>query len=82
MQLPVYFFSQRAADAFHMLQFVNAGSKYAFQTPESRKKALTTLGANSGNVLEARTGARFSKFGPMTIYRETMSFIANLLDQM
>ena len=34
MQLPVNFFSQGTADPLYLLEFVNAGSAYAFQATE------------------------------------------------
>lgn len=81
MQLPINFFRERTANTIDLLQFLNARRAYAFKATKPRQKALTTFSADTGDLFKGRAGAGLAEFGAMTINREAMGLITNLLDQ-
>src|ERR1043166_3446714 len=81
VQILIDFFRQRAADAFHLRQFVDARRNHAFQPAEARQQALPALGADTSDRLERRAHARLAAPRAMPFDGKAMRFVANLLDQ-
>src|SRR5437763_10374514 len=82
MQQAVDPLGQRAADAGNARQIVDARRLYTAQAAEVSEQRAPSRGADAGDILQRRRRARFTATRAMALYRETVRFVANLLQQM
>ena len=73
---------ERARDARRAREIVDARRLHAAQAAEMREQRLPLLAADAGDLLQRRRRARLRAPRAMTLDREAMRLVANLLQQM
>src|SRR5437899_1027667 len=73
---------QLAADARHAREIVHAGRLHATESAEMREQRLPPSCADPGDLLQRRCRARLGPPSAMSLDREAVRFVANLLQQM
>src|SRR5688500_11303414 len=81
MQLAIDPLRKGARDARRAREIVDARGLNATQTAEVRKQRLALLASDSGDVLQRGRRACLRPPGAMTLDRETVRFVANLLQK-
>src|SRR6185295_7451805 len=73
---------QRPADSRHLGDVVDRRGLHAAQSAERLDQRLAALGADAGNLVQHRSGARLAAARAVAEHREAMRLVADLLDQM
>src|SRR5256885_1504949 len=82
MELPVDLFSELATDAHDLRQVLDARAHDALQPAETREQLFAAFDADPGYAFQRRGGAALGASRPVPGNGETVSLVANPLDQM
>src|SRR5690242_18228522 len=82
MQLMINLFGQHAADSFHLGKIVHAGREQPAQPAKAREQLLAPLRPYAPDRLQRGGIARLAAPGAVTLDREAMGLVADLLHEM
>src|SRR5437879_8974009 len=82
MELPVDLFSELSTDPLDLRQVLDARAYDALQPAETREQLFAAFGADPGYAFQRRGGAPLGASRPVPGNGETVSLVANPLDQM
>src|SRR6476469_7581794 len=82
VQLAVNALGQRVRYAGYSREILDARRLHSLQAAEMREQRLAALGADAADLLQCRRVARLCASRAMTLDREAMRLVADLLQQM